>query len=196
MKIKSNHIFRRGAKILGTSVCASMLLVSVNPVLADDDDGDKITVSGNSVFSDCGLPASEFALEMTGDLTGCLTIHATSFKCEKLNGFDKYTERGKEHFRGSIKGVGTGTFKTRYVVEGVYAAGFCDLLDSDPNAFAMQLAGGCDHKVKGRSGALKDLRGLLKFYDVIPGITAGGVGIPSLGASNFLYEGDLKLEDD
>lgn len=199
MKSESNRVFWRGAMVLITNVFALMMLASGSAALAgdddDDDDGKRITVSGNSTFSDCGLPASDFALDMTGDLVGCLTIHAKSFKCEKLNGFDKYTERGKEHFDGTIKGVGSGTFKTKYIVEGVYATGFCDLLDSDPNAFAKQLAGGCDHKVKGKRGDLKDLSGLIKFYDIIPGIAAGGVGIPSIGASNFLYEGDLKIDD-
>lgn len=195
MKNESMRVSRRGVVVLNAGVFALTVLASASAALAGDDHDKKITISGNSTFSGCGLPASDFALDMTGDLEGCLTIFPRKSRCETLNGFDKYTEWGREVFVGSIKGVGSGTFKTKYIVEGVYAAGFCETLDSDADAFAKQLAGGCDHKVKGVSGDFKDLGGLIKFYDVIPGITAVGVGFPSLGASNFLYEGKLKLDD-
>ena len=113
MKSESNHAFRLNVMTLTTGVFAMMILASGSAALAgddDDDDGNKMTVSGNSTFSDCGLPASDIALEMTGDLEGCLTIHPRSSRCEKLNGFDKYTEPGERalcryHKRRGIRHV-------------------------------------------------------------------------------------------
>lgn len=157
-----------------------------------DDDGEMITVSGNSEFSDCGVAAgTDFALSMSGVLEGCLAIFPKSSECDELEGFDKYTERGREVFDGTIKGVGSGKFKTRYIVEGIYASGFCDALAvEDPNAFALQLAGGCDHKVFGKRGDLKDIDGLITFLDFIPDPEGQG------GATNFYYFGHLNLDND
>lgn len=198
MTNETGGTYWRGARVLIAGAVA-LIMSSGGVVWADDDsdsdsDGDreKITISGNSTISEsCGLPGADFALDMTGDLDGCLSIFAKSFDCDELNGFAKYTERGKEVFVGTIDGVGSGEFKTKYVVEGIYAQGFCESFD-----FASQLAGGCDHKVKGQKGDLRDLRGLIKFYDVVVGIPAGGIGMPGTdGASNFFYEGDLEIDD-
>ena len=88
-----------------------------------------------------------------------------------------------------------GRFRTRYIVRGVYASGFCAGGAVD---FSLQLSGGCIHKVRGKSGAFDELDGVFRVYDVVPGITAGGVGMPDpagFGASNFLYEGVLEEDD-
>ena len=129
---------------------------------------------------------------MTGDLEGCLTIFPKSFKCKSLNGFDKYIERGREVFDGTLDGR-EGRFKTKYKVVGIYAQGFCEKLnDDDPSndaeAFNMQLAGGCDHKVIGKSGVFEDADGLITFLDVIPR------PLEFSGASNFHYFGYIDLE--
>ena len=199
MKNEIEHALPRVATHFIAAVFSLAAFAGGSIALADDDDGDRTTISGNSTFSDC----DDLALFMTGDLEGCLSIFPRTFECEQLNGFDRYTERGREHFVGTLNGK-PGEFRTKYVIQGVYAAGFCEQLDAvladddptnDADPFVLQLAGGCDHKVRGVSGAFEDVDGLIVFYDVIPGITAGGAGIPSLGASNFLYEGYLSEDD-
>ncbi len=197
MKIEKQNAPGRGMKIAAAAILA-LTTFAGGTALADDDE-DRMTISGNSTFSDC----DELALYLTGDLVGCLSIFPRKFECEDLNGFDRYTERGREHFVGTLHGE-WGEFKTRYVVQGVYGAQFCEqlaavLADDDPtndaDPFALQLAGGCDHKVRGKSGVFEDVDGLIIFYDVIPGIMAGGAGIPDQGASNFLYGGYLREDD-
>ena len=192
MKRKIISTFFRSTKILMASIFA-MMMASGSAALASNSE--KLVISGNSTFA---LPTEcdgEFALVMTGDLEGCLKIMPKRIDCDELNGFDLYTEKGKELFEGTLDGV-YGEFETRYVVRGTYASGFCDALSlGDPNAFALQLSGGCIHNVRGKSGVFEDVKGLFRVYDVIPGITAGGAGMPDpagFGASNFLYEGFLK----
>jgi len=184
--------FWRSLSVLITSAFALIMSSGSIAWAHDDDDGETITVSGNSTVSEsCGLPDADFALDMKGDLEGCLSIFVKSYECDELNGFAKYTERGREVFVGTIDGVGSGRFKTRYVVEGIYAQGFCTTFD-----FTSQLAGGCDHKVRGTKGDLIGVHGLLKFYDVVVGVPAGGMGMPGIdGASNFFYEGELEIDD-
>lgn len=141
-----------------------------------------------------GNTDGDFALYLTGDLEGCLKISPKRFECDELNGFDKYTEWGREVFVGTLNGVGWGKFRTRYIVEGIYETGFCDLLadddaSNDGDAFALQLAGGCDHTVIGKSGVFRGVDGLITFLDFIPD------PLNRNGASNFFYSGYLNLEN-
>jgi len=133
-------------------------------------------VSGDSVFSACG----DFAIELSGDLNGCLDIVPTRFTCQELNGFARYREWGREVFSDDD---GVSWFRTRYSLEGVYSSGFCTSFD-----FLTQLAGGCDHKVFSGRGKYQGANGNIIFNDIIPN---PGVS----GASNFLYHGDLKYKD-
>lgn len=153
-----------------------LFLLLALPAMADNGHGGRTQISGDSMFSDCG----DFALEMTGDLNGCLEIFPERFTCEELNGFAVYREWGEELFRDDD---GVSTFRTTYDLEGVFAQGFCDSFD-----FSTQLAGGCNHKVFSGEGKFHGSNGLITFNDIIP---APGVS----GASNFLYHGNVKITD-
>ncbi len=87
-----------------------------------------------------------------------------------------------------------GRFGTSYTVESAYAKGFCQSFD-----FSLQVAGGCSHKVHGRSGVFRRADGLLTFLDVIAGLTGDpvtGAFTPGTGANNFLYFGRIRLVGD
>jgi len=154
----------------------AVLFALAVPVLADQGHGGRETVSGDSVFSDCG----GFAIELSGDLNGCLEIEPLRYTCDELDGFARYREWGREFFTDND---GKSTFRTRYDLEAIYSSGFCTTFD-----FATQLAGGCDHKVFSGRGKFQGANGLITFNDIIP---EPGVS----GASNFLYHGKLKYRD-
>ena len=61
--------------------------------------GGSRVISGNSAYADCGVEGSDFALLMTGDLEGCLSIFVQGNACKELNGFDHYMERGRGLYR-------------------------------------------------------------------------------------------------
>jgi hypothetical protein len=101
------------------------------------------TVAGNSIPSDC---AGDFALELSGDLEGCWAIFPESFTCDELNEFAWYREAGREEFDGTLNGE-PGSFVTTYTFEAAFAPGFCSTFD-----VRAELAGGCDHYVRGTNG--------------------------------------------
>lgn len=142
------------------------------------------TISGTSVPSDCNGAEGAGALELSGDLTGCLVFFPKNYTCAELNGFAYYEERGTEIFRGSYKGA-RGTFRTFYEVSATYESGSCAEFDAGRFPFAAQLTGGCDHAITGKRGAFQGLDGNLNFFDVIPDPGTSG-------ASHFLYAGYLK----
>lgn len=151
--------------------------------------GTRTTISGDAVPSLCNDGAGVGAIELTGDLEGCLIFFPTAAECTELNGFALYEERGKEEFIGSYQGE-DGTFRTRYTLAATYAEGSCAAIDAALAGeadfpFDKQLTGGCDHRIKGKTGAFKGLNGLITFHDIIP---EPGVS----GASNFFYEGYLR----
>jgi hypothetical protein len=81
-----------------------LLLVLALPAMADGQGG-RTQVSGDSVFSDCG----DFAIEMTGDLNGCLEIFPERYSCEEGFGVALYREWGEVALRadeGSGRGRG------------------------------------------------------------------------------------------
>jgi hypothetical protein len=70
----------------------------------------------------------------------------------------------------------------------------CDSLD-----FTLEVGGGCRHKVIGGSGVFDDAEGLLKFIDVIAGVTgdpATGEFQAGTGANNYLYYGRIEFDHD
>jgi hypothetical protein len=130
---------------------------------------------------------------MSGDLQGCLSVFVQGFSCRELGDFDLYSERGQEVFVGTFRGQ-QGRFRTTYTVEGAYAKGFCQSFD-----FSVQVAGGCSHKVHGRSGVFREAEGLLTFLDVVANVTGDpvtGAFTPGTGANNFLYYGRISLDAD
>src|SRR5688572_4416007 len=142
MKNNAQGTTLRRARIASTGIVAVAVLASGSTALAD---GNRTTfVSGNSVYSDCGLEGSDLALALTGDLEGCWSVFVEGFKCKELDGFDLYLETGREVFVGTLRGR-RGRFATDYTLDAVMAKGFCQSFD-----FSLEVAGGCNHKVHGR----------------------------------------------
>lgn len=184
----------RSARALTTLVFASMLLAGGAAAAAGNKHsrGETVFVSGNSVASGtCGLEGSDFALQMFGDLEGCLSVYVGSFKCEELEHFDYYRERGREVFVGTLRGE-EGRFNTRYTFEGVFAKGFCQSFD-----LSLEVGGGCTHLVRGTSGAFRGAFGVIKFIDVIGHVSGDpltGEFMPGTGINNLLYTGHIRLD--
>jgi hypothetical protein len=152
-----------------------------------------VFVSGNSTSSDCGLPGSDFALSLTGDLEGCWSGFIQSYKCKELEDYDLWLEKGREVFVGEYRGK-QGRLRTTYTFEGAYAKGVCESLD-----FSLEVGGGCRHKVIDGSRVFADAEGLIKFIDVIAGVTGDpttGEFQPGSGANNFLYYGRIDFDHD
>jgi len=182
MKNETGDAFWRSARVTTASVLASMILAGGSTALADGN-GKSISISGNSTFSNCGVAGSDFALGMTGDLEGCLSIFVQGFTCKELADFDHYTERGREAFVGTLRGK-QGRFTTNYTVDAAYAKGFCQSLD-----FSLELSGSCIHEILGRSGVFTDGEGVFTLFDVITNVTGDpvtGAFTAGGGANNFL----------
>lgn len=147
---------------------------------------DRALISGNATPSDCNNGKGIAAIELTGDLEGCLIFFIEEATCTEYNGFALYEESGRELFKGSYDGE-KGRFRTKYTLAGTYAQGACADFEAEdyPTFFSKQLTGGCNHKIKGKAGVFKGMKGLLVFHDIIP---EPGVS----GASNFFYTGYLK----
>jgi hypothetical protein len=179
----------RGARALAAGAIATVIMV--NGDAAQAADGRSVGISGNSVFSDCGSAGSDFALLMTGDLEGCLSIFVKSYTCKEVNGFARYIERGREVFVGKMRGK-QGRFATTYKVDAAYAQGFCESFD-----FTLELSGSCVHKIEGRSGVFAGGVGIYTMFDVITNVTgdpATGTFAAGSGANNFLYAGYIDFE--
>jgi hypothetical protein len=191
MERNKRGIALRNARVLTAGVLASIMLAGANAALATGNRS--IFVSGNSTYSDCGIKGSDLALLMTGDLEGCWSVFAEGFRCTELNGYDLYFERGREVFIGKLRGK-RGRFATTYTLELAMAKGFCQSFD-----FTLEVAGGCDHKVHGRSGVFRGAEGRLKFLDVITGVTGDPVTgdfKAGTGGNNFLYYGRIIFGQD
>jgi len=189
MKSDTGATFWRSARVPIACVLASLVLTGGSTALATGNKS--VFVSGNSTFSDCGLEGSDFALLMTGDLEGCLSIFVQGFNCKELDDFDLYFERGREVFVGKLRGK-QGRFRTTYTLDAAYANGFCQSFDP-----SLEVGGGCIHKVEGRSGVFKNAEGVITFFDVIAAVTgdpATGAFTAGTGANNFLYSGRIHLD--
>jgi hypothetical protein len=179
----------RSARVLIAVALASMMLTGGSAASAG---GHKkpVFVSGNSVSSDCGLPRSDYALSLTGDLKGCWSTFIQGYKCRALADYDLYFEEGREVFVGKYHGK-QGRFRTTYTFEAVYAKGFCQSFDP-----TLEVGGGCNHKIKGESRVFADARGLIKFIDVIAGVTGDpktGRFRAGTGGNNFPYYGRIDF---
>jgi hypothetical protein len=182
----------RNTRTLITGVFASMILAGGSAAFATGNDHDRsVFVSGNSTYSDCGLEGSDFALLMTGDLEGCLSVFVEGFECKELADYDLYLERGREVFLGNLHGK-QGRFRTTYTFDAAMAKGFCQSFD-----LTLEVAGGCSHKVQGRSGVFRRAEGLIKFFDVIANVTGNpetGEFTAGTGGNNFLYFGNIQWD--
>ena len=190
MKNNAHGTTWRGARILAAAAIATLIMASGNLASAAGDGSTRI--SGNSVFSDCGAAGSDFALLMTGDLEGCLSIFVQGYTCREVNGFAHYTERGREAFVGTWRGK-NGRFATHYTVDAAYGAGFCQSLD-----FSLELSGSCIHHIDGKTGAFADREGVFTLFDVVTNVTGDpvtGAFAPGSGGNNFLYFGRIRASD-
>jgi hypothetical protein len=179
------------ARTLGTGVLATVIMASGNIASATDDGN--VFVSGNSTYSDCGVEGSDLALAMTGDLEGCWSVFVEGFKCRELKDYDLYYENGREVFTGKLRGK-RGRFVTDYTLEAAMAKGFCQSFD-----FSLEVAGGCDHRIHGRSGVFEGAEGRIKFLDVITNVTGDpvtGAFNAGSGGNNFLYFGRINFDGD
>ena len=191
MKNESYRVFWRDLTVLISGVFTVLLMAGGSVALAD---GEVITVSGNSVFSDtCGIEGSDFGLLLDGDLEGCLSVFVEDFKCEEVNAHARYWESGREVFKGTLNGE-QGKFKTHYTFDAAFAPGFCSTFD-----LSTEVGGGCIHKVRGKTGAFENAWGELMFIDVITDATGDpvtGSYAAGSGGNNFLYSGHIQLGDD
>lgn len=181
--------FRWGRIVLAMAL-ASLMLVGGSAAVAGGHSKPQF-VSGNSTVSDCGLPGSDLALALTGDLKGCWSMFVEDYTCRQLDDYDLYIEKGREVFIGKFKGR-HGTFRTKYTFEGAYAKGFCQSFDP-----TLEVAGGCIHKVFGATGVFADAKGLVKFLDVITDVTGDpvtGEFQAGTGGNNFPYYGRIDFD--
>jgi hypothetical protein len=189
MEYKTQGPLRTGARVLIASALATAMLGSSGVAQAT---GGGVFVSGNSTYSDCGVEGSDLALAMTGDLEGCWSVFVEGFKCVELTDFDLYYENGRELFVGKLRGE-QGRFRTSYTLEAAMAKGFCKSFD-----FTLEVAGGCDHRISGRTGVFEGARGRIKFLDVITGVTGDpttGSYTAGTGGNNFLYYGRIDFNN-
>jgi hypothetical protein len=190
MENKAHSTALRGARILAAAALATLIMASGNIALATGDGS--IRISGNTVYSDCGVTGSDFALLMTGDLEGCLSIFVQSYTCREVNGFAHYTERGREAFVGNLRGK-HGRFTTNYTIDAAYASGFCDSFD-----YSLELSGSCIHHIHGKTGVFADREGVYTMFDVVTNVTGDpvtGEFAPGSGGNNFLYVGRIRASD-
>ncbi len=102
-----NRLVKR--RLVGTvaavGLTATALLMLATTASAGAN-GKRTTVSGDSTFSvdGCNNGKGAGAIELTGDLVGCLTFFPKRFTCQELNGFALYKEWGREKFNGTWKG--------------------------------------------------------------------------------------------
>lgn len=157
-----------------SALLVGAMLTGTNPILAAET---TLTVSGDSVPSDCGAAKSAtLGTELSGSLVGCLAIFVEHFNCREMNGFAYSRELGREEFEGALEGKAV-AFDTTYTFDAVWPAGSCPA-----PAPESEIAGGCTHFVSGDG-----IQGVIRFYDVIPEV--------GKGATNFFYEGVLTVSD-
>ena len=149
---------------------AATMLASTNVTFAD---GKMIAVSGDSFPSECGAAKkADMAVELKGDLTGCLATFVQHMNCRELNGFAFSTELGREEFEGQLGGKPL-KFDTLYTFTATWPAGSCP-----KPALEQEITGGCTHYISG-----ENVVGTIRFYDVMPVVGKGG--------THFFYEGTL-----
>ena len=190
MENKAHSSFWRAVRSIGAAALYTLIMTSGNPALATGDGS--IRISGNSVYSNCGVTGSDFALQMTGDLEGCLSIFVQGYTCSEVNGFAHYTERGREAFVGNLRGK-HGRFTTNYTINAAYASGFCGSLD-----YSLELSGSCVHHIHGKTGAFADREGVYTMFDVVTNVTGDpvtGEFAAGSGGNNFLYIGRIRPSD-
>jgi len=125
----------------------------------------------NDVCNSAGQGA-DFALTMTGDLTGCLFVFVDEYECSPSG---TYRELGRELFVGTYNGQ-SGTFWTTYRFEAKYEG-----CNDDGSFEGLEILGRCQHPITDGSGTgvFNGVSGRLDLKDDIE-------------AGNYPYKGHLK----
>jgi hypothetical protein len=164
---------KRRSTILTLTTLAAVALIGVvwtapSPAFA----GGATQISGVARFDEAPFCATvmgyEYALDMTGDLEGCLYTHV---KTAKSSPSGTYRETGTELFVGSYLGE-SGTFETTYRFEAKY---------EDVANLVGEQFGRCQHPiVKGSgTGSFEGVSGQLFFKDEVE-------------SGTFFYRGHLR----
>jgi hypothetical protein len=122
---------------------------------------------------DAAAKGATYALNMTGDLQGCLYTYVDSSRCSPSG---TYMELGREYFVGIYKGQ-SGTFWTNYRFEAKFEG-----CAEDGTYLGLEIKGRCEHPiVKGSgTGVFKGATGRLHMRD-------------DLVAGNYPYTGHIQL---
>ncbi|NND07165.1 MAG: hypothetical protein HKN87_12370 [Saprospiraceae bacterium] len=102
-------------------------------------------------FADQG---ADFAIQLDGDLVGCLLVFVESAECSPSG---TYIEQGEEYFMGTFNGE-EGTFRTSYRFEAKW---------EDCPALSGEIFGRCQHPIQRESGTgvFAGVSGRLDFKD-------------------------------
>jgi hypothetical protein len=134
-------------------------------------------ISGVGAFAapgECDDPegeGSDYALSLTGDLSGCHYVFVEVSRCSPGRA---YFEAGTETFVGAYNG-GSGTFDTNYVFTAAYR---------DCSSFGGQIAGRCQHPIAAGSGT-----------DVFEGVIGRIDMRDDVATGSFSYRGHLSFDD-
>ena len=101
---------------------------------------------------------ADFALQMTGDLEGCLFTYVEDYECSPSG---TYRESGREYFVGTYKGE-YGTFWTTYKFEAKYEG-----CSEDGFFLGAEIFGRCQHPIVKESGTgtFQGATGRIDFKD-------------------------------
>ena len=121
---------------------------------------------------DDAVTGNDFALDLTGDLGGCLYVFVETAQCSPSG---VYVETGTELYVGSGSEGDDGTFTTAYRFEAKY---------TDCANLVGEIHGRCQHPIVKRSGTgdYEDVTGRIDFKD-------------DIAAENFPYRGHLRWLD-
>lgn len=122
---------------------------------------------------ECTAETADYAVSMTGDLTGCLYTYVDAYNCSPSG---TYREEGREHFVGTYKGE-TGSFWTTYKFESKYEG-----CAANGAALGGEIKGRCQHPVVAGSGegVFKGATGRMDIKDDIE-------------AGNFIIRGHFSF---
>lgn len=113
---------------------------------------------------------ADFALDMVGDLDGCLYIFVETFTCS-ANGV--YVEEGGEIYVGSGREGDDGTFATTYRFTAHFAS------EEECNTFTNQIRGRCLHPLVAGSGT-GDYRGVTGKFQMTDNVEEGTADLVGL----------------
>jgi hypothetical protein len=157
------------------AIIALFSTVFATPAMTPD--GGATQIAGTGAFAapgECNDPqgdGSDYALTLTGDLSGCHYVFVEVSRCSPGRA---YFEAGTETFVGIYNGE-SGTFGTNYVFTATYRE--CPV-------FGGQIAGRCQHPIAAGTGT-----------DVFEGVIGRIDMKDDVATGTFSYRGHLSFED-